>query len=196
MKVVAITGPMRSGTSLVAQVVHRLGYAVAPYIPAPAPPGWRSDWEDADLSTKLMLGRTPRWDAYITRRKRQAAALGFAGVAIKSPYLSLHLGAVRSRADILIVTTRDQWDRRDSLARCIEAYKLDLRSTVADADEIEGAQGVAQAAADAVISYEGAVAHPVELVEQLAALLGVESEDTKAAAAALVGEPCPQSSLR
>jgi hypothetical protein len=187
---------MRSGTSLVAQVVHRLGFAVAPYIPAPAPPGWRSDWEDPHLSTKLMLGRTPRWDLYIRRRKRQAAALGFSGVAIKSPYLSLHLEAIRARADALIVTRRDRLAQHESLWRCIEAYRLDQASIVRAADEIEGAQAAAQTAADVVIEYEGAVARPGELVEQLASLLDVHDEDTKAAAAALVGEPCLQSSLR
>lgn len=189
MKVVLITGLMRSGTSLAAEIVHRLGFAVAPWIPAPAPPSWRSDWEDPQLTMRLMARRKIDWDAYILERKAAASALGFRGICIKSPYLALYLPELRPRADFLIVTEREDREVDQSMARYPQL-------SAEDQDEIRSAlDGVRP---DRTFGLEWARMCPAIEVGQLAARLGVADDYAAIEAATKIIEPleatCPQSS--
>jgi hypothetical protein len=191
MKVVLITGLMRSGTSLAAAIVHRLGFAVATWIPAPAPPAWRSDWEDPFLTQKLMARRKIDWDAYILERKAAASVLGFKGICIKSPYLALYLPELRPRADFLLVTEREDKEIEQSMARYPQL-------SLEDQDEIRSAlDGVRP---DRTFGLEWARMCPALEVAQLAKYLGVENDYAAIEAATKIIEPmeatCPQSSPR
>ena len=189
MKVVLITGPMRSGTSLAAMIVHRLGFAVSTWIPAPAPPAWRSDWEDPYITVAMMARRKINWDEYIAARKRMASTLGFRGICIKSPYLALYLPEVRPRADYLIVTEREESAIVQSMARCPSL-------SAQDQDEIKAAlDGIKP---DHQFVCEWVRTFPAIEVAQLAAALGVDNDHEAIQAAIELVEPlettCPQSS--
>jgi len=88
--IVAVTGQMRSGTSAVAEALHRLGCPVAMHTPAPQPPTWRFDWEDSKLSSRLMSRgvEAPWMRDYVAERYRHAAmCYDSTCIALKSPYL-------------------------------------------------------------------------------------------------------------
>lgn len=185
-RVVVILGPFRSGTSLVAAVVHRLGFPVAPTIIPPAPPAWRADWEDPALTMPLMGGLVPtvEWlKVYLERRDVASKALGFEGrVALKSCYLALHwpvLIAALGHQPLVIRTYREAGARRRSL----EAHPaLYLRV----ADDARIGRAVDRIAPDALIGCEWAQENPLSCAELLAGHLGQADDVAVAAAAALI----------
>lgn len=198
---VLITGLMRSGTSLVAEMVHRLGWQAAVTMGAPIPPAYRSDWEDLGLSLPLV-GRE-RWSAgrlqdYIGRRIDSSRIFGFGGkFALKSPYLVFIwpklLTALRALdlPDPLVIRT---FRREESVARSLAAHPQLYPD---DQELIRGR--LHRIHQDMVVGYEDAVADPLAAARALASALGVFDPPTVEAAAALVGlptryPPCPPSS--
>jgi len=185
-RVVLIVGMFRSGTSMVAEVVHRLGYAVAPVIPAPDPPSWRSDWEDPTLTIPLIMDERPSLEwltSYVEMRRKASSVLGFGGkIAIKSPYLALiwpEMIGIASPA-FVIKTFRQEEARKRSLAA---HSALSERDDSRISDALEGVQ------ADLEIHYDWAVEGPLRFSRTLAERLEVTDEQTIHAAAALVGRP-------
>ncbi len=180
---VLITGPMRSGTSLVAQIVHRLGWPVSVTIPAPCPPSWRSDWEDPQLTTRLIRGQHIDWDAYVLHRRVASKALGFEGrVAIKSPYLVMRREKITEslRVPLWIKVGR----REDARQRSLAIYPQ--LSRVHDAAIMDALR---EFKSDVWILYEALIESPYAATKELATSLGVTDEDTINAAAALIGQP-------
>jgi hypothetical protein len=199
-RVVLITGPMRSGTSMVAEIVHRLGYPVSVLIPAPGPPSWRSDWEDPALTMKLMRGQEVDWKAYVDHRERASKALGFEGrVAIKSPYLALYKAAIeksfpRRETQWIVCVRADAEVERSMLAHpaLSRTHQKRIRAALEDFEDV----------APFEFDYFSAQQAPFESVTALAEELdfdpyGASSADILAAAA-LIGQPteypCLQSS--
>lgn len=189
-KVIAITGLMRSGTSMVAEVVHRLGWQAAPIMACPLPPSWRFDWEEPHLTKRLMLRQPINWKTYIERRLALAERLGFHGIAIKSPYLALRWAEfmLHAPADVFVIKT----ERTEfNVERSLEAHPQLSKD---DQEEIRAAlHGVK---ADFGVSYESWAYSPYDEVPVLGMELGA-TEEGWLAAAALVGrpteyEPCPQ----
>lgn len=201
-RVVAIVGPFRSGTSLVAQVVHRLGFPVALTIPAPAPPSWRGDWEDPELTLLLLQGVKPTadWYAdYLRRRREQSRVVGFGGrVAVKSPLLGLAWEgfAVAARAAA--------GGKPPLVIRCYREHGAMARSLAAHPQLAPELQARVTLAAwrippDIEVGFEWAIDHPERAARAIAMALGVEDDAAVAAAAATIGRPteyppCPPSS--
>lgn len=184
---VLIVGRFRSGTSLVAQLVNRMGWQVAPLISVPAPPSWRSDWEDSQLTTALMSRQYPtreRWVEYLKWRRLVSRDTGFGGrIAIKSPYLALVwddlTGIVGEHAVTVRVSRGDEARRRS----------LEAHPALSDhADRLIG-ESLALVAPDVELAYEALIDVPALSVGALAADLGVEDDAAIRAAIALVEQP-------
>lgn len=96
MKLIAITGQFRSGTSMLAEVVHYLGFPVTVSMLAPGYPTWRSEWEDPALAMEMSYSGCPDFYEHLKMRAqaayRQAEYHGrkLPGIAIKSPFLALY----------------------------------------------------------------------------------------------------------
>jgi hypothetical protein len=186
--VVAILGQMRSGTSLLASIVHHLGYPVAIAMCAPIPPKWESDWEDVEFTEKLLpptTAPTREWFAgYLARRKVTSAFFGTDGrVAVKCPYLALHwkafVGAVAAHGDDLVVlkTARSQ-DAIDASMRALPYLSKD------DQAEIRRAQQ--KITPTMVVQYEDLVEEGKPLVREIAEVLDVHSDSAVSLAARLI----------
>lgn len=179
--IVVITGAMRSGTSLVAAIVHHLGFHVAPTIPAPCPPSWRSDWEDPFLTRKLMLDQHVEWAGYFEYRRLVASKLGFRGVAVKSPYLALHMDSLeRSVRGMILIKTKREFGREESLLNNPKLSLVNDAQIVAALDKIDE---------DICIRYEELLGDPDWHVSNLADALGVDDDRMISRAIALVGHP-------
>ena len=193
---VVIVGPMRSGTSMVAEVVHRLGWQVAVAMGAPVPPRWRADWEDLSLSVPVLRGDRPRADwlrGYLDRRRIYSERMGFGGrFALKSPYLALVwyelAAAFGEERPFIIKTERAPADIKRSMADHPSLSRKDQAKILAALVWIEG---------DLVVRYEDATADPLTFAGTVAAALGVLDDDaTVRAAAALVGPRTEYASCR
>jgi hypothetical protein len=194
-RVVLITGPFRSGTSLIASIVHRLGFHVAPSIPAPAPPSWRSDWEDVSLTQMLMRGFRPStawFRGYLERRSAVSRATGFEGrIAVKSPYLAMFWQEITDAAPeaFLIRMTRGDEGRQRSLrAHPALAARIDDEKIIAYCCE--------NLIAHVTFNYVDLLTYADMRIPRLAHVLGVTDRSAIDAAGKLVGYPteypCPQ----
>ena len=120
-EIVAVTGLMRSGTSLAAAILHRLGGFAGVYITAPMPPTWKGDWEDPwalDLMMEKKL-KPKFFREWIDSKRESAGMYGFEKIQLKSPYLALHMAPLLEAApDIFVVATnRDPGAVSSSMAR-------------------------------------------------------------------------------
>lgn len=180
-----IVGRFRSGTSLVAQLVHRLGFQVSPTIPAPAPPTWRPDWEEPGLTSSLMAGKYPTpdgWRAYLKWRRQVSRATGFEGrIALKSPYLALAWRGLMFVVEEHAMVVR--------VRRGEEARLASMAAHPALSGHEDRMIGVALEAIEPnlAVSYEDLVVDPLGSVASLAGALGVLDDDAVLAAAALIG---------
>lgn len=182
-RIVLVVGPMRSGGALVAQIVHRLGYMVAVQMPAPIPPAWRSDFEDLELTLRLMRREPVDWKIYLENRRSVSRLCGFDGrIAVKSAYLALHWPALLEAAGDPVVfrTYRSSAD----MDRSVAAHpQLNLK----DREEIRRALQKVRPTAE--LGYEHLVENPLVAVHSIAHHLGVCDESSIVSAAALVGRP-------
>lgn len=123
---VFVTGLMRSGTSMVAEMVHRLGVPVALTLLAPPTADGRLEWEDAEASLTLARliplggGTAPTpaaaaafdrwWPDYRRRREAAARSIRWPGrtppraIAVKSPLLLFFADRLKGT---IIATRRD-----------------------------------------------------------------------------------------
>jgi hypothetical protein len=184
--IVAVTGLMRSGTSAVAEILHRLGAPCAIHTPAPMPPTWRFDWEDSRLSARLMdASEVPaEWFVdYLAQRLDHAERCHFSQtVTLKSPLLAFSRAELGFAAEMLdvpiawVIVNRDearvaasmtQWEALDPQVNAAIALELS-KPEWSDADTIE---------------YERLVDDPAVHVHSLAQSLGLSSdpEDIQAA---------------
>lgn len=127
----------------------------------------------------LMERELVCWDEYIAARKEHAQALGFTGVAIKSPYLLLYLQEIVDRVDFLILTRRAAEPMRASMKRSPQ---------LSERDQAEMLSVIREGAVhpDMEISCEAARYSPNATTQALAQLLGVEDERAIEAAACLI----------
>ena len=191
-RIVLITGQMRSGTSLVAAMVHHMGFQVAPIIPAPAPPSWRSDWEDPGLTPKLMMRHGCSWGIYFERRRYLSRRTGFGGrIAVKSPYLALYREEIERACELplWILVTRDPADRERSLA---------AHPQLSETDQLEIRLALEGLKPEIVLQYERLIEEPLTSSMALADALGVEDGAALDRATDMIGYPteypCLQSS--
>jgi hypothetical protein len=182
---VLITGLMRSGTSLVASMCHRLGFMVGPQIPVPIPPRWRSDWEPLELTRGLV---NHRGDAlhdwlvwYCHGLREQSRLVGFEGrICLKSPFLAPRWDIVRQAIpDAFVVRT---FRYSEDVERSMAAHPA-----LSAADQVKIAAGLRNVRPDCEIGYEAVCDNPVMYASILAKHLGNDSQADIEAAAALVG---------
>lgn len=210
-KLIIVTGPMRSGTSMVAQTLHLLGVPVADEIRAPLPPRWQLDWEDPAVAEALWhVAQQPENPGdgleeflvqHLSHRLETHWAVTEAfglppenPIAIKSPLLPLvWLSLMGACAElvlepVLVVCYRD-WTAVQSSVRAsfhpdqVEfALKLNERLLIA-VDRIERYRRF-----DLMVSYEGAMEFPTALARDLAKAAGATATcNTIARAARAVG---------
>lgn len=182
-KPVLILGPMRSGTSLAASMVHRLGFPVSNVIPAPIPPRWRSDYEDSWLTVRLMQRAVVDWHEYVAVRRESSELLGFGGrFSIKSPYLAPCWVDVQKAIPnaFVIKTFRGQ----DDIAASMHEHPQ-----LSGADQELICRALYEVRADCSLGYEFVCENPQRAAEILAGHLGNADPVAVAAAAALVQEP-------
>ena len=184
---ILVTGPMRSGNAMVAQVLHRMGYMASPLINAPIPPSWRSDYEDEDLALRMMSGERPSvdsWRIYLNQRQTVSLVLGFQGrYAVTGPYLSLGWDRLLEAMPVkpfVIQTRRRAEDVEASMAAHPRLSKEDQGQIKACCKKIKP---------DFWAVYEAAVDDPKRWCSSLARTLGVEDDRAVAAAAALIEKP-------
>lgn len=210
---VMVTGQFRSGTSAIAQVVHRLGMQAGLWFAPPYPPKWRSDWEDAEAVTMLMRfcpwGSRPTDDAreeflnwfpaYLNRRLScvelmrdrdiwQAAD----GIACKSPFYAFFRREIAEvcgsvgLAPKWIVARRDADEIDDSLS------EFHGKAWPESIDQIRMTQrlvGHALLAIDGLcVEYGWLVRDPYLEVAKIADHIGVLDSSTRASAAACIGK--------
>lgn len=194
---VVIVGQMRSGTSMVAELVHRLGWHAAVTMGAPAPPSWRTDWEDLELTMTLLQGVNPGvpWLIdYLGRRVEVSERMGFGGrIALKSPYL--------------LFIWDDLFEALDQAGFphpvVIRTYRYDLNvlrslrahPQLSEVRQAQIARLASRIAPTVEIGYEAAIERPLWVAVALAQALGVVDDAAIRAAAALVGRPTPYECL-
>lgn len=184
---VLITGAFRSGTSLVAAVVHRLGWQIAPSIPPPAPPSWRSDYEDPQFTIRLMRGERPATSTlrmYAAQRRAYSKATGFNGrIALKSAYLVfVWTRLLEALPDAFVIRIR----REDSARRASLVAHHSLNDLGHDFAILEGLNAVRP---HLDVWYEAVVERPEEFVRTVAQALGVQDDAAVTAATAMIGKP-------
>ena len=185
-QIVLVTGPMRSGTSLVAGVLHRLGWCAAVKLAAPGPPSWRLEWEDVDMTVELINGRRPTpgaWIEYLADRARHSAAMGFGGrITVKSPYLALVWeNLIRVAPDALVIRT---YREEEGLARSMAAHP----QLGAQQQEAIG-RALLKITPTVELGYDYSVDYPERMVRGLAQRLEVEDPVAIQAAIAMIGRP-------
>lgn len=188
---VVVVGPLRGGCSLVTGICHRLGFHAGLTFIAPHPPTWRLDYQEVELSVRLVERRWPTldwWHLYIEKRRALSQRVGFGGrVVLNCQWLALCW-------DALIEALEAEWEHpltirtyRDGegLARSMAAHPL-LKQ--ADQDEIVAAL-YRRVSPEFEISYDFLVDDPEQVVRILAERLGVEDAEAVKAAVAMVGKP-------
>ena len=120
-KIVGVVGQMRSGTSAVAEIVHRLGVPMGLSFGAPVAPTYRFEWEDMALSLAFgrywvhglepAMGIFAWWDAYMADRFKHATRLGLDRWGFKTPPWCLLGDTLLSAARKLACTALIEVDR-------------------------------------------------------------------------------------
>lgn len=188
--IVLVVGAPRSGTSMVAQVVNRLGWHVGASVPPPIPPTWRSDFEDFDFSMRLARGErpsAPEIGRYLFSRLDLAVALGFPGgrFMLKSPLLALVWPQLTSELKRLSFTWRtiSVWrqfsEREESRLAGPPGLAVEVCQEVVRAMEC-------WVVPDLEIAYRKATEDPVVAVRALASVLSVDDDAAVAEAAKLI----------
>lgn len=199
---------MRSGTSAVAQMVHRMGVCAAMTMTPPQPPRWHADWEDCEALAHLMrlwpLGTPVDRDvrahfqfwfaAYLKLRMQHRDLLGapwLPGIACKSPLYAPFLIAIGYEAEMaglalkVIVCERDAEDSRASILQSQPKFLWD--SVLATQAEIHKALNAPIPGA-LIVPFDGLVSEPHWQACRIAEFLGVEDQgaaraiDTRAVA--------------
>lgn len=190
--VVLIVGLMRSGTSLVAALVHHLGFQVSPVITSPCPPTWRSDWEDPSATVPLLQGRQVNWEKYFLDRRFAAGLMGFNSIAVKSPLLALHMEEIRKVEPDVFVVCAQREEESVERSRLHTQLPADLQERIREK--------LLWIGPNFNIHYEDIILDPKGATRALARKLDVDDEEMIARAALQVGKPteypCLQSLLQ
>lgn len=203
LPVVIVTGPMRSGTSAVAAICHRLGFIAATSMSPPRPPRWHSDYEDAEALGHMLaaiwpLGSIPdgaaherfrKWfPAYLEARLARANYLiimGEAwinGITLKSPLYAPFLMEMRETIReqtggidaIIIVCDRDEAESDASLAAANPSLRLDVLATQKHIRKALASSPTALYI-DHCVDFNDMLANPTLCGARIATILGKDS---------------------
>lgn len=215
MRLILITGPMRSGTSLAAEMLHFLGAPAGVMQMMPQHPTWQSEWEDCELTTKL-LELFPLADPKPTAAKKEEFRQFFAPYLHGRARFIQHMDRVWKQRTLTFSTKSPFLALvHDDVAACCEAFRLELRTVVCKRgeDAISGsidrafpkdlkagakrlnkviASHLASIKADVEIDYDAALSNPVLAAQRLQALVGGQPYRNRLDMAASKVRTCPQ----
>jgi len=112
--VVLVSGPCRSGSAAVAEVVHVLGWPMGSTFLAPVAPDFRFDWEDAELTLRMgasvMCGRDPLdlfdFHSYVKARLEHSKAFCVTGQRFGMKSGLFCIGATMGRIECELAAMR------------------------------------------------------------------------------------------
>lgn len=196
---VLITGPFRSGTSAVAQVVHRLGFPVSGQIIPPVPPRWHSDWEDQfallALQHALNAENPSVWFSdwfprYLDERREHTTRLAGLttwnprGFAIKSPLYAPFVNEIEAACNaigkpLLIIKCQRVKADRDKSHDAVNSKILSYTEFVAPVRRLAK---IAEKASEAVkedllVDYELLLHNPQSECQRIADFLKCPADD-------------------
>jgi hypothetical protein len=207
MTYVLVSGPMRSGTSLVASMLHHMGVPMALTVLAPQAPRWQFEWEDCDLTTAAIrsfpigetqhkqrvrsdfltelydfLHRSADVHARIADQWGQPAPLT---VGVKMPLLLNVWDEARAifgpRLKRVLLHRPEAATRASLAASCVPTMRDAAIKTNGALHEL-----AAKASADLVLDYDLILADPFGAAERLGALVGICDLGTIRRGAAMV----------
>lgn len=201
LPIVIVTGPMRSGTSAVAAITHRLGYYAALLMTPPQPPRWHPDYEDFEaLSTIMKIwpmgtdvtnktqGMFAVWfEDYLRRRVRAAQQMhensgGWViGATFKSPLYAPFIANMRNLCEasdieaVVIMCSRAVDDRKASNRAANSGVDPDALGRHEDAIDAGIAKANQAVDIDMHIQYERLLENPGDVGSFLATKILVDS---------------------
>lgn len=199
-KIAIVLGQMRSGTSAVAEIVHRLGIPMGRSFVAPAPPVYRFEWEDTELSMVFARfwirqenpagGWFPWWKNYLAERKRHARRFNTDRFGMKTPPLALLLDTLlpeaRKLGQVALIHVERPQPQIDASVRAAFPPGLVQKALTANAS-IQ--QKNAKLPCELLVNYERLVVDPSLHVWAIAKLLEVTDETRIQDAISHVQEP-------
>jgi hypothetical protein len=189
---------MRSGTSAVAAICHRLGFFAGAAMSPPRAPRWHSDYEDAD-GLRLLMNEPAddfaQWfPVYVKHRMDSAEFLRthgdewVRGVMLKSPLYAPHVQSMIKLCPtkpVVIVCRREQSERKASLIRSnIGLGRPMLRRLVAKQMEIERALELI--VPDLTVDFESLLDDPKNWEDPIAHALGLCEADADESATSVI----------
>ncbi len=188
---VIVCGQMRSGTSLVAQMLHLMGCPMAVNLLAPMPPTYRMDWEDTDATLELFsavpLGTAPtdavraRFKVWIRRYRYARLTLARGqhlnalrhppgAIGVKHPLFLHFRRELAEMDDVRIVTTRrEQAAIDESVAHAFPPWR-NMTGAMRTNELLAAEQALVTP--DLEVSYERTIENPRGTAEALAGLIG------------------------
>lgn len=184
MRLIAITGQIRSGTSLMAELVHFLGFPVTVAMHAPSHPTWRCEWEDPDLAYQLAYGTSDvDFKSHLLMRRdsalRQAKYFNrnLPGISIKSPFLAMEAEALEEACCDDQLGFELEWL---VIGRQPDAIEASLQASLKGKD-LANARYINEMIPKEVkpeFWYEDFIRDPYPTVSRLAKYLGVKDMDS------------------
>ena len=182
MKRLIITGLMRSGTGLLAKLLHDEGVNMGTVIGAPAIPHADVEFEDPFLSTRLLYeDLTPRdVEVLFYSRSRALAQLHkiygyqWKTMGFKSPFWLLHGEAIAKvpKKPFVIQMDRDETDRQRAMSRWMAGATEQTHRTFRNLDERLQQQCID---VDMVIGFRQLETQPRKMLDQI--LRAIETQE-------------------
>lgn len=215
MRLILVTGQMRSGTSLAAEMLHFLGAPAGIMQLMPMHPTWKNEWEDAELTHKLVELfplEDPKPNAarkeefrdffpqYLANRARYIQTMDrvwnqrTGTFSMKSPLLALVLDDVREACDEFKIELKTVVCKRNAdavLGSLERALPEDKKAGAKKLNRLL-ATHIAALKPDLEVVYEDVLANPRLWAQKLQTLVGGRPFSDRAAMAAGKVNTCPQ----
>lgn len=169
-----VTGPIRSGTSVLSRILHQMGVNMGEKFVSPPPgSGFPMEFEEYDLAkylTTSVLGEATVEDSWFSDYAIKRFNEGCTVWGFKSPFTAFHLDRIRdlySRIDTVVVikVTRDPLMTATSLKRDVSHLGLDPDYFCTMNNEIRKA--CANISSDMTFDYEDLVGDPQQVANMI-----------------------------
>lgn len=196
-RILIVTGPLRSGTSMIAGMAHRMGFIAGTWINPPMPPKFRLEWEDKELFDLFYNPSEPTakdFREYLLRRFfhadaiRRATGVEVPGITVKSPMLAwkwdefmkaVEFMKLVKHIEVVIVKCTRSWPTPDGNLEVYKGTDFERQMQIANERINNGLKHIN----GREHNYNYMLQYPQHCANCLADLLGVTNEaDVKAAA--------------